>query len=121
VADPVKEMIHCNASKVRSDRIKELRNWVRSLGVDPANVRTEFAIMIGESSYELHLSEFVRNKGGGHIVNHAHNETVSKPLIIDLGQTETWPEWLNEYRCHCCTPVAVQTYFHSPKPVSSNP
>jgi hypothetical protein len=118
VADPVKEMIRCDANLQRPDRIEEVCQWVRSLGVEPANVRPVFYIMIGDNGYELHLSEYVRDEQGSQIIDHAFNYTVSKPLIIDLGQSETWPAWLNESRCGCCTPAAVQTYFHSPKPVS---
>lgn len=87
--------IRFDAHDVRRDRYEELIEWVRSLGIDPSNVRAQGVIIPGEQGYNLHLSEFVRDEQGKLILDQAFNEVVSKPLVIDLGPEKTWPGWLS--------------------------
>lgn len=69
----------------------ELCDWLTGLGVDPATVRPEFVIRKGEREYELHLTEFVLNENGRRFLDLVTEEIVTKPLVVPLGTSETWP------------------------------
>jgi hypothetical protein len=82
------------ATNLRDDHREELKAWVKSLGVDPEDVKNKGLIRMGEQSYELHLSKFVRTANGGILQDWAAGESVTEPLVIDLGTTKCWPTWL---------------------------
>jgi hypothetical protein len=88
--------IRVDVNSMRSDRIEEMQEWVKQLGVDPSDVRPVILIDMGEQSYRLHLSKFVRNGNGKRRLDLALNEVVTEPLIVDLGQSPCWPAWLND-------------------------
>jgi hypothetical protein len=90
----VKE-IRFDSAFLREDQLEELLAWVRSIGVEPNNVCGQGIITMGESSYQLHLSKFIRDEYGKLRLNRALDEVVSEPLVIDLGTDRTWPAWLN--------------------------
>lgn len=87
--------IRFDANAMRPDRREYIAEWVKSLGVEPNDVRGKGVIVMGERGYELHLSKFVCNERGGHIFDRATNDSVSQPLIIDLGTDLCWPAWLD--------------------------
>jgi hypothetical protein len=88
--------ICADVNLLRSDRIEEIQEWVKQLGVNPSDVRPKIVIDMGEQGYRLHLSRFVRNSAGRRILDIALGEVVSEPLVIDLGTEQTWPAWLAE-------------------------
>ena len=88
--------IHFDTKDMRQDRQDELVEWVRSLGLVPEHFRVCGVILQGKTSYELHLSELIRDEHGNSIVDHAINDVVSKPRVVDLGQQRTWPSWLEQ-------------------------
>jgi hypothetical protein len=88
--------IRGDAALLRADRLEELMEWVKQLGVDPKDVRPKFLISMGESSYQLHLSRMIRREDGKLLLDEAANEVASEPLVIDLGADKSWPAWLNE-------------------------
>jgi hypothetical protein len=91
----VKELVRFDARDMRQDRVEQLQEWVRGLGVDPAKVRSKGLISEGQQSYELHLSETVRDDTGATVLDHAIDDIVSRPLVVDLGHERSWPQWLN--------------------------
>jgi hypothetical protein len=88
--------IRGDAVLLRADRLEELQEWVKQLGVDPKDVRAKFLITMGETSYQLHLSRMVRRPDGKLVIDEAIGEVVYAPLVIDLGTDKSWPGWLNE-------------------------
>jgi hypothetical protein len=81
-----------DAGRLRADRREALIEWVKSLGVDPADVSPHVTIRTGSSQHELHLSEFVRNAAGKVLIDHARNEVVTRPKVIPIGTRRTWPD-----------------------------
>jgi hypothetical protein len=88
--------IRFDTADMRMDRVEQLCEWVRSLGVEPNDLRSAGAIFMGKKSYELHLSQVVRGDDGKVVVNHAEDDVVSTPLVVDLGTEKSWPSWLGE-------------------------
>lgn len=80
-----------DADRLRADRREALTEWVRSLGIDPNDVRPTVVIRQAEHEYELHLSRFKRDGTGRLIVDTAANNVVSEPLVIALGTEQCWP------------------------------
>lgn len=93
----MKTVVHLDREQcgvLRADRREGLINWVASLGVKPEDIHPALLIEEGEHSYLLHLSRFVRNEAGGLQLDHALDEVLSEPLVIDLGTDRCWPAWL---------------------------
>jgi hypothetical protein len=82
------------AHELRDDRREELIAWVKSLGIEPEDVKHKGLIRMAERGYELHLSKFVRTVNGGIQQDWAAGESVTVPLIVDLGTAPSWPAWL---------------------------
>jgi hypothetical protein len=77
--------VRLDTSELRSDRIKLLTDWIRSLGLDPADFGTWMLVRANKDFvYELHLSKRRRAEGGGIVLDRASNEPVSEPLIFPL-------------------------------------
>jgi hypothetical protein len=83
-----------DTAKIRDDCREEIAAWVKSLGVDPNDVLPSLVIRMGKSTYELHLSRFVRSEQGRIRFDEALERPVSEPLIVDLGTAKSWPRWL---------------------------
>jgi hypothetical protein len=85
--------VRVDANKLRADRREAAIEWVRSLGVNPEDVRPQFAIVHGEQGYELHLSRMLRNEAGKPRLDRAIGDVVSEPLILEIGQDANWPNF----------------------------
>lgn len=83
--------IRVDAGKLRADRREAVIDWVRSLGVNPEDVRPVFALVAGQSGHELHLSRMIRDEHGRLRLDRAISDVVSEPLIINLGPDASWP------------------------------
>jgi hypothetical protein len=89
-------VVRFNANELRADRMSEVIEWVRSLGVEPEDVLPIGVILGGESSYELHLSRFVRDEHGHMAIDQARDDIVTYPVVVDLGPERSWPAFLDE-------------------------
>jgi hypothetical protein len=86
--------IRFDSSTLRQDRLEELIEWIGSLGIAAKDVRPQAVILMGEQSYQLHLSKFVRSEAGRVWLDQASQTVVTVPLVVDLGATPCWPKWL---------------------------
>lgn len=84
--------LRVDTGKLRPDRHDAVVRWVRSLGVDPNDVRSTFVIRSGLDQYELHLSRYVRDEQGEMILDRAADDVVSEPLVISIGTEKSWPD-----------------------------
>lgn len=80
---------------MRADRREELIAWIKSLGVEPNDVRQAFVIVEAAQQYELHLTTYRRSPEGRIRIDHATEDAVTEPLIVKLGTSKTWPTWLD--------------------------
>lgn len=77
--------VRLDTSELRDDRRKLMTEWVRSLGLDPADFGPWMLVRANENFvYELHLSKRRRAEGGGIVLDRASKEVVSEPLIVPL-------------------------------------
>lgn len=77
--------VRIDTSELRSDRQKLMVEWIRSLGIDPADFGTWMLVCANRNfEYELHLSKRRRAEGGGLVLDRASGDVVSEPLIVPL-------------------------------------
>lgn len=78
--------VRIDTSELRGDRIKQLIEWVRSLGLDPADYSTWMLVKTNKDfEFELHLSKRRRGPDGkGIVLDQASGEPVSEPLVVVL-------------------------------------
>lgn len=86
--------VRIDAGALRADRRESLVEWVRSLGVNPDDIRPVAVVRDGEHGYELHLSLYVRDENGKLTVDVAADNVVSEPMVIELGTEQFWPRWI---------------------------
>lgn len=87
-------ILRADARHMRDDRREELITWIKSLGVDPNDVRQAFVIVEAEQEYELHLTTYRRSPAGRIRIDRATEDAVTEPLIVPLGTSKAWPAWL---------------------------
>lgn len=88
--------IRFDRREMHEDRAEELVRWTQGLGVEPDEVLGQGAIVIGKSSYELHLRKVIRDGDGRMVVDAAGDCVATTPLVVDLGQDKSWPQWLGD-------------------------
>ncbi len=73
---------------------RQWADYVRGLGVDPDRVCAHLAIYRdAEGRYHLHLSEKLPHPSGkGDWLDLVTDRLATKPVVIDLGHEQTWPE-----------------------------
>lgn len=82
-----------DTSRLAINNLKACVEWVTSLGLVPANLAATFAIVRGKEGWELHVTEHLRNADGHKYIDQAAQNIVSKPVVIQLGPDECWPEF----------------------------
>lgn len=85
-------------------RLEEMREWLRSLDVDPTNMALHAVVARQrDGQYVLHLTENVRGEGGVQF-DVAADRVVSLPVRIPV-EKDSWPAWLTGMR----TPAKATT------------
>jgi hypothetical protein len=75
-------------------RLAEMREWLESLGVDPADIALRAALVQrADGAYELHMTEHVRDEAGRKRLDLASGLPVSVPRIVEVADG-SWPSWL---------------------------
>lgn len=87
-------VLRADARHMRDDRREELIAWIKSLGVNPNDVRQAFVIVAAELEYELHLTTYRRSPEGRIRIDRATEDAVTEPLVVPLGTSKSWPAWL---------------------------
>lgn len=78
--------VRLNTSELHSDRQKLLSEWIRTLGLDPADFGPWLLVKANKDFvYELHLSKRRRGpEGKGIMIDQASCEPISEPLVVPL-------------------------------------
>lgn len=82
-------------SDLAPDGLAEVLAWLRSLGVNPDDMRPTLLITETSGRYALHLSQVQRDTAGSKVIDHAAGHVATTPVVIDLGTEATWPACLN--------------------------
>jgi hypothetical protein len=82
-----------DTSKMTSGDVKATVDWIRSLGLNPAHLRSRFAIVRGNDEWELHVTRKLRTPGGqADRIDLAQQDVIGLPVIVHLGTLDkTWP------------------------------
>ncbi|WP_433078852.1 hypothetical protein ACQP1P_38530 [Dactylosporangium sp. CA-052675] len=86
--------IRFDVNALRPDRREEVLAWVRSLGLEPNDLRPLTLIAEGEHEYQLHVTRYLRTEGGSIRLDRAAEDAVTEPVIVGLGTAKSWPSWL---------------------------
>lgn len=89
--------IRSDLTGLRAGQLDELLAWIRSLGLNPTEFRANLLITRVADGYYLHLSRFLRGEGGGVRIDPATHDVASEPVVVDLGEQQTWPSFLGRW------------------------
>jgi hypothetical protein len=65
--------------------IEAATQWVRGLGLDPANLRTAFCVSQDtDGQFRAHFSEYLRDGQGRFVIDHAQDVVATRPIVVDL-------------------------------------
>lgn len=81
-----------DSSLLAPNHLKACVEWVASLGLVPADLAAIFAILRGPEGWELHATEHLRNENGRKYIDLASQGIVSRPVVVQLGPDECWPD-----------------------------
>lgn len=78
-----------------SSRADELVEWMRRLGVDPANISLDAVLTHDDAlQHYLHLSEYVVDDKGRKQIDYAADAVYRRPVVVPV-EPGSWPRWLH--------------------------
>lgn len=83
-------LLSFEAKDLPNERQQALADWLRLVGVDPADVCCG-EIAVTTTGYDLRLTVYARNAAGAMYVDEVTSSPLTRRQIVQLGPTADWP------------------------------
>lgn len=84
--------VRIDVNALKPEGLAAAVEWIKSLGFDPSELRGVIALVHRDSGWELRLSRIIRNENGTDIFDVAHQDLVSEPVVVQLGESPELPD-----------------------------
>lgn len=94
--EPTVTVLAMGKLELGNDELREqVMAWCRQIGLDPNEIKPEFAIRRVGRDFQFHGSRMLRGEGGG--FRSCRNEIATEPVTVSLGDDPgVLPEWVKE-------------------------